>query len=253
MVAPLITPAALGHSHYHLLAAVLAVCIIALKLTKHPQTSASSPGNWKLTAKIPLTAKQKAVLKFYRKLFVKTNVIGENTLPLPPPGKGESLPKLIVPLKDYKDLYVSSALGYQTSAVKVAKYLKNKLHIKKVISLEENSWNSEKKHLGPGVQYVEIYVEDYGPPTVEAINEMITSLVDSGEHDTVTLLHCLAGHGRTGFMVAILLSILHQVHIIDAVKLVGEIYPPEAMSELKDLESLRSESKRGSTGFNLLQ
>lgn len=192
---------------------------------------------YKLTNTVPskLSNKEFKNLKRIRNLLKSHGAIGESILTIPEPANNglQEKPWLIEIVQGYSKLYGTSSFSYGGRNVeRVADYIKNACNIKKIISFDKLSFEYEKQALGPTVKYVEYPIEDYTGPPIESIDIMILELCKSGDANIITAMHCAAGRGRTGFMVAILLSILHLVHISDAIKLIGSEYSMLAMEEV---------------------
>ena len=137
----------------------------------------------------------------------------------------EQKPHYIAYVKGLKNVIGSSSFDYASRLTYVATYAKKELQVNQVISFQKDTFETEKNkfvELCEGgedcVSYVEAEVEDYQPPTIEAINSMITALAIDQTDDKTTLMHCSAGCGRTGFMVAILMSVIHGIHIETAIR-----------------------------------
>jgi atypical dual specificity phosphatase len=52
-----------------------------------------------------------------------------------------------------------------------------------------------------GLQYLHLQVPDYGAPTIQQI-ERFLSFLEAGETDGAVVVHCYAGQGRTGSLLA---------------------------------------------------
>ena len=55
---------------------------------------------------------------------------------------------------------------------------------------------------GGGVDYLHLVVEDYGAPTVEDLDELVTFIDNKIRAGKPVLVHCAAGKGRTGTVLA---------------------------------------------------
>ncbi|MGH7370059.1 MAG: fused DSP-PTPase phosphatase/NAD kinase-like protein, partial [Candidatus Methylomirabilaceae bacterium] len=52
-----------------------------------------------------------------------------------------------------------------------------------------------------GLRYLHLPVPDYGAPTIQQIDEFL-AFVETAEGDGAVVVHCFAGQGRTGTMLA---------------------------------------------------
>src|SRR3990172_2335792 len=77
---------------------------------------------------------------------------------------------------------------------------------------------------GFGIRYLHLPVPDYCAPTIQQIEEFVAFL-DHGDHGGAVAVHCYAGQGRTGTMLACAL-VHHGMSADEAIRLVRAKRPP---------------------------
>lgn len=82
-------------------------------------------------------------------------------------------------------------------------YIK-KQGIKVIISLEETiNELAEHSTLKTDFEHIELYITDYGVPQTEQIEKFLEVFSKAKEEKKSVLVHCYAGCGRTGVMLAL--------------------------------------------------
>ena len=75
-----------------------------------------------------------------------------------------------------------------------------------------------------GLRYLHLPVPDYGAPTLQQIVQFLAFL-DAGEGDGAVAVHCYAGQGRTGTMLAC--ALVHQgMSAEEAIRIIRAKRPP---------------------------
>lgn len=75
-----------------------------------------------------------------------------------------------------------------------------------------------------GMRYLHLPVPDYGAPTIQQINEFLAFL-DAADSDGAVAVHCYAGQGRTGALLAC--ALVHQgLSAEEAIRIIRAKRPP---------------------------
>lgn len=181
-------------------------------------------------ASAALTQDQKTKLaKLKAKLPHATGACSAAPVALPSNNpSGSQKPQFMAKVKGFPGVWGMNQLGYSGgNKAKEAKYLEGN-NFKGMLSYQQPSFTSEKACLAtnaPSIVYTEDEVEDYQPPSVEALNKMITMVGGTAWGASKQMaMHCTAGCGRTGFMVAALLSAKNEEHICTAIDKLTKCY-----------------------------
>jgi atypical dual specificity phosphatase len=119
-------------------------------------------------------------------------------------------------IDDGRLLAGSSCPGLNSSMGVDALYLKNICCIDGVVSLNdaELDWSPL---IDIGMKQLSIGVSDYKPPTIEQMKDIVAFIERLGDKSRV-LVHCNAGMGRTGTVLAGLLVYKYDIAVDDAIK-----------------------------------
>lgn len=98
------------------------------------------------------------------------------------------------------DYVAGSARPFSRKAVL---YLQEDLGVQSILSLTEESLDPS---LVEGLQCKHIAMRNHMPPTIEQLQESVQFLLSEANNKRKTVVHCAAGKGRTGTVLAAYLS-----------------------------------------------
>jgi atypical dual specificity phosphatase len=101
--------------------------------------------------------------------------------------------------------------------------------IKSVVSVREvplpSKWLDHSK-----IDYLHLKVEDYGAPSIEIMNDAVNYIDEKIRSGKPVLVHCAAGKGRTGVMLAAYLIKKENLTAEDAIAKIRRLRPGSVQS-----------------------
>ncbi len=120
--------------------------------------------------------------------------------------------------------------GMPTSNIEV-EWVK-KQGVKSIITMTEESLPDSWVH---DVKYLHVPTEDYSAPDMQQIDEAVEFIQKRIQENEPVMVHCAAGIGRTGTILACYLIKYKKMSVTDAIEKVREVRPGSIQSESQEL------------------
>ena len=105
--------------------------------------------------------------------------------------------------------------------------------IKSIVTVREVPLPSEWFD-GGDIDYVHLRVEDFGAPTVEEIDEAVNFIDKKIRNNRPVLVHCAAGKGRTGAVLAAYMVKRHKLSAKQAIEKIRILRPGSVQSIMQE-------------------
>jgi atypical dual specificity phosphatase len=93
-----------------------------------------------------------------------------------------------------KDKLAGSAIP---TSLREIRWLYDKHGIKSIVTIKEKRLPSKWLEV-PKIEYLHLSIEDYGAPSVEELDYLVTHIQRHIDHGKPVMVHCSGGKGRTG-------------------------------------------------------
>jgi len=87
---------------------------------------------------------------------------------------------------------------------------------------------------GGDVDYLHLMVEDYGAPTIEVLDETVNYIDKNISSGNPVLVHCAAGKGRTGAVLAAYMIKKENLTAVEAIKKIRHLRPGSVQSTTQE-------------------
>ncbi|MGI0082784.1 MAG: dual specificity protein phosphatase 23 [Nitrosopumilaceae archaeon] len=120
--------------------------------------------------------------------------------------------------------------GMPTSSTELEWVIKQ--GVKSIITMTENSL---PESWVKNVRYLHVPTEDLSAPDMEKIDHVVDFIQERIKNDEPTMVHCAAGIGRTGTILACYLIKYHNFSVKDAIDKVRKERPGSIQSESQEM------------------
>jgi atypical dual specificity phosphatase len=111
--------------------------------------------------------------------------------------------------------------------------------IKSIVSVREVPLPARWLDKENDLDYMHLEVEDYGTPSIEDLSQIVSHIAEQIMTKRPVVVHCAAGRGRTGEVLAAYLMMSEQLTAKDAIAVLRKIRPGsvQSLSQEKALEA----------------
>lgn len=114
-----------------------------------------------------------------------------------------------------------------------------KNNIRSIVTVREfplpKKWLTDNSNLAENKDYKFEYVKDYGVPTLKVLDDIVNFIdYKINKEKKPVMVHCAAGKGRTGTVLAAYLMKLEKISSNDAIKKIRTIRPGSIQSKVQE-------------------